>query len=572
MTAPEETQSSPELQPEPEHDSKSEPASNAGAKRSLVGIASIVAIATLLSKVVGLGRQVAIASAFGVGPAVGAYEFASIIPGFFLILLGGINGPFHSAIVSALAKRNKDESGPLIERVSTLVGLVLLGVTLIVVAAAPLMIDLLAPGLQSTAAGLEVREIAIRQLQIMAPMAWFAGMIGIGFGALNAADQYWLPSISPLLSSLAVILGVGALGLTLGSDIMTPQYAMLGGIVLAATTLSGTVLQWLAQVWAQKREGLGNLRLRFGFNDPGVKDVTRVLGPALFASGMLQINVYTDMFFTSYLPNPAASVSALNYANLLVQAPLGILSNMILVPFLPVFSRLRDPQDWPELKERIRQGLVLTAIAMLPVGALIFALAKPIVQVVYERGAFQSDASTIVASVLMAYATGMFVYLGRDVLVRVFYGLGDGTTPFRISMANILLNAVLDFFFVRVFGWGTPGLVLATVGVNVASMGALLWFLNSRLNGLPLLRWLRPLLGLTGASIFSGVMAYFVMLGIQAALPAARFLEGNFFGHFIELAVSGCVGLGIFLAMASRLRLPEFDQFVGRIRSKVLRR
>ncbi|NJR71163.1 MAG: murein biosynthesis integral membrane protein MurJ [Synechococcales cyanobacterium CRU_2_2] len=557
MTVPEESQSSPTT------------TQSQKTGRSLAGIAGIVAIATLLSKVMGLARQVAIASAFGVGPAVGAYEFASIIPGFFLILLGGINGPFHSAIVSALAKRDRQESGPLIERISTLVGLVLLGVTLIVVAAAPLMIDLLAPGLQATAP--EVRAIAIRQLQIMAPMAWFAGMIGIGFGALNAADQYWLPSISPLLSSLAVILGIGALGLTLGPEIMTPQYALLGGIVLAITTLSGTILQWLAQVWAQKREGLGNLRLRFGFDDPGVRDVMRVLGPALFASGMLQINVYTDMFFTSFLPNPAASVSALNYANLLVQAPLGVLSNMILVPFLPVFSRLRDPQDWPELKERIRQGLVLTAIAMLPLGSLIFALAKPIVQVVYERGAFQSDASAIVAPVLMAYSVGMFVYLGRDVLVRVFYGLGDGTTPFRISMVNILVNAVLDFIFVRVFGWGTPGLVLATVGVNVASMVALLWFLNQRLNGLPLQRWLRPLLGLTGASVFAGVTAYVVMLGIESWVSGSRGLAGNFFGYFVEMAVSGSVGLAVFGLMAARLRLPEFDQFVGRIRQVVRR-
>jgi putative peptidoglycan lipid II flippase len=541
------------------------------AVRSLAGIAGIIAIATLLSKVMGLVRQMAIASAFGVGPAVGAYEFASIIPGFFLVLLGGINGPFHSAIVSALAKRNREESGPLIERVSTLVGLILLGMTLIVVAAAPLMIDLLAPGLRETAAGLGVRDIAIRQLQIMAPMAWFAGMIGIGFGALNAADQYWLPSISPLLSSLAVILGVGTLGLTLGKEIVTPEYALLGGIVLAATTLSGTVLQWLAQVWAQKREGLGNLRLRFGFNDPGVRDVTKVLGPALFASGMLQINVYTDMFFTSFLPDPAASVSALNYANLLVQAPLGILSNVILVPFLPVFSRLRDPQDWPELKDRIRQGLVLTAIAMLPLGALIFALAKPIVQVVYERGAFQANASSIVTSVLMAYAVGMFVYLGRDVLVRVFYGLGDGTTPFRISMVSIFLNAFLDFLCVRVFDWGTPGVVLATVGVNVGSMGALLWFLNRRLNGLPLRRWLRPLLGLTGASVVAGVLAYGVMLGITSLLSGLPWFAGNFFGHFVEMAVSGSLGLAVFLGMASKLRLPEFDLFVGQVRSKLAR-
>ncbi len=533
-------------------------------KRSLAGIAGIVAIATLLSKFMGLARQMAIAAAFGVGAAVGAYEFASIIPGFFLILLGGINGPFHSALVSALAKRDKKDAAPLVETVSTLVGIVLLAITIGIIIAAPLLIDLIAPGLGAES---EVRAIAIQQLRIMAPMAWFAGMIGIGFGALNAADMYWLPSISPLLSSLAIIGGIGVLAVTLGGNIVKPEFALIGGIVLAATTMGGTVLQWLIQMLAQRKEGLGKLRLRFNWRDPGVADVTNVLGPALFASGMLQINVYTDMFFTSFLPQPGASVAALNYANLLVQAPLGILSNMILVPFLPVFSRLRDPADWPELKDRIRQGIVLTAIAMLPIGALMMALAGPIVRVAYERGAFSEDASTLVASVLMAYAVGMFVYLSRDVLVRVFYGLGDGNTPFKISMANIGLNALLDFLFIRVFNWGTPGLVLATVGVNVASVGALLWFLNKRLGGLPLWRWGRPISGLLGASLVCGVVAFWLRQGITSLLPFT-----NFVSNFIAMAVPGLIGLGVFALLASQLRLAEFDDVAGRLSRKLLRR
>lgn len=117
------------------------------------------------------------------------------------------------------------------------------------------------------------------------------------------------------------------------------------------------------------------------------------MGPATFSSGMLQINVYTDLFFASYIPQAAA---ALSYAGLLVQTPLGIISNVILVPLLPVFSRLADPSDWTELKVRIRQGLILTALTMLPLSALMVTLAVPIVQVVYERYAFDRSASQVV--------------------------------------------------------------------------------------------------------------------------------------------------------------------------------
>lgn len=534
-------------------------------KRSLAGIAGIVALATLISKVLGLVREQAIAAAFGVTAAKTAYDIAGIIPAFFVVLLGGINGPFHSAMVSVLAKRRKEEVAPLVEAISTIVGALFLVITIVLIFIAPFCIDLLAPGLGRTAQGLEIRAIATQQLQIMAPMVWLAGMIGIGFGTLNAADLYWLPSISPLLSSLAIVVGVAVLGLSLGHEISTPQYALLGGMVLAFGSLAGTILQWLMQFWAQIKAGLGRFRLRFDFRDPGVKDVLNVMAPALFSSGMLQINVVTDLFFTSFLPNAAEAIPSLGYANLLVQTPLGILSNMILVPLLPAFSRLTDPENWGELKRLIRQGLLVTAIAMLPLGGLMIALSKPIVSIVYERGAFKPETTQLVAPVLVAYSIGMFVYLGRDVLVRVFYALGDGNTPFRISIVNIFLNALFDFLLYKPFG--IAGIVLATVSVNVLSVIALLWILNRRLNGLPLLSWSFPIIGLTLGSIGAGVFSWATANFIQQSLGQPSFLS-----HLLQVTIAGAVGLAVFAVFAMQLRLPEVDMFANRIRQRILRR
>lgn len=524
--------------------------------RSLAGIAGIVAVATLISKIFGLVRQQAIAAAFGVGPAVDAYYYAYVIPGFLLILLGGINGPFHSAIVSVLAKRHKSEAAPIVETITTLVGAMLLLVTIVLIVFAGVFIDLVGPGLSS-----QVRAIAILQLQIMAPMAALAGLIGIGFGTLNAADMYWLPSVSPLFSSITVIGGIGLLALKLGNQINAPNYVVLGGMVLAWGTLSGAILQWLVQVVAQWRAGLGTLRLRFNWKQPGVNDVIRVMGPATLSSGMLQINVYTDLFFASGIPQAAA---AMNYAGLLVQTPLGIISNVILVPLLPVFSRLAAPENWPELKMRIRQGLLLTAITMLPLSALMVTLSVPIVKVIYQRGAFKNDASQLVASLLVAYGIGMFVYLGRDVLVRVFYALGDGQTPFRISIFNIFLNALLDYLFVK--RWGAPGLVLATVGVNFSSIIMLLWLLNRKLNGLPWREWGWPMLGLTGGSVIAGLASWGVSWGWQQV-----FSTSNLLLQLLQLSISALVGLGVFTLFAARLNLPEVDIFVSRLRQKFVR-
>ncbi|MGB7442743.1 MAG: murein biosynthesis integral membrane protein MurJ [Coleofasciculaceae cyanobacterium] len=530
--------------------------------RSLAGIAGIVAVATLISKVFGLVRQQAIAAAFGVGPVANAYTYAYIIPGFLLVLLGGINGPFHSALVSVLAKRDKSEAPRLVETVTTLVGCILLLVTVVLVLFAPLFIDVVAPGLIETPEGLQVRAIAIQQLRIMAPMAVMAGFIGIGFGTLSSADHYWLPAVSPLFSSVTVIGGLIILALQLGEQISLPQYAMLGGIVLACGTTAGAVLQWLVQLIAQWRSGLGTLRLRFDWRIPGVKEVMQVMAPATLSSGMLHINVYTDLFFASFIPAAAAS---LTFANLLVNTPLGIISNVILVPLLPVFSRLAAPENWPELKQRIRQGMMLTALTMLPLSALMVTLAMPIVRVIYERQAFDRQASEMVASVLMAYGIGMFVYLGRDVVVRVFYALGDGQTPFRLSVFNIFLNAVLDYFLVQAFA--TPGLVFSTIGVNLTSMVVLLWILNDKLNGLLWQEWIMPFLGLLGSSLVTGLVSWGVSWGFQQVFGTSNFLLG-----LLQLSLAGIAGLAVFALLATRLNLPEVDIFVSRLRQKFSRR
>jgi putative peptidoglycan lipid II flippase len=529
-------------------------------KKSIGSIAGIIAIATLVSKVFGLARQVVLAAVFGVGTAYGAYQYASIIPSFFLILLGGINGPFHSAMVSVLSKKDKSEAAPTMEAVSSIIGAALVVVSIGMFVLAPHLITLVAPGLVNRP---EVRDMAIQQLRIMSPVAWFAGMIGLGFGALNAADSYWLPAVSPLLSSITMVIAVGALALVYGGNLARPEYATIGGIVLAGAFVLGTILQWGAQVVAQRQQGLGSVKFRWDPSQPAVQEVMKVMGPALFASGMLQINVYTDMFFTSFLPNPEAAVSALDFANLLVQTPLGILSNMILVPFLPVFSRLTDPSNWDELKGRIRQGVLITAVAMLPLAGLMMALAKPIVRLVYERGVFDPNASALVASVLAAYAFGMFVYLGRDVLVRVFYALGDSTTPFKISVVNIFLNALFDYLLVGRFG--VPGVVLATVSVNVISVCALTYFLDRRLNGVKWQGWFFPIVGLGGASMLAGSLSWWLWTQVVQWVPGE-----NFFTFAVQLAIPGLVGLAIFVAIALQLRIPEvqlfLDKFIQRFR------
>ena len=521
---------------------------------SVGSIAKIVAIATLVSKLFGFVREIVVAAAFGIGSVKNAYAYAYTIPGFLFVLIGGINGPFHSALVSVLAKKDKSEAPAIVETVSTLVSILLLLIAIIIVIFAGNLIGLLGPELTP-----EVKRIATLQLQIMAPLALLAGLIGIGFGTLNAADSYLLPSISPLFSSLVITVGVGSVLWQIGEKLNTPQYFQIGAIVLAGATLGGGILQWLAQLIVQWRSGMGTLKLRFNLNTPGVMDVFKIMIPATLASGMLYVNLNVDQFFVSGIAGAAA---ALQNATFVFITPLGIISNVILVPFYPIFSSLAAPENWQELKVRIRQGLFLGALTMLPFTAIFMSLALPIIKLAFERGQFSAENAEFVASLLVVYGFGMFFYMGRDVLIRVFYALGDGNTPFKISIINIFLNAILDYFLIEAFG--APGLIMATVGVNITSMTVFIWILHRRLNGFSLLQWGKDILGLFIASAVAGVASYGISQGWEKAIG-----NNNLLLLLIELSVSSGVATIIFGLIAVQLKLPELNILTSRIRQKL---
>ena len=171
--------------------------------KSIKEIAFVVSLGTLLSKFGGMARQLVIAGAFGISAAYDAYNYAYIIPGFFLVLLGGINGPLHNSMVTLLADKNKIESRLFISSINNILSVILLIISLFIFFSSNFLINLVGPSLTP-----EIKEIASYQLKIMSPIIFLSGLIGLGFGSLNAKKEFLIPSISPLISSLIIIISI----------------------------------------------------------------------------------------------------------------------------------------------------------------------------------------------------------------------------------------------------------------------------------------------------------------------------------------------------------------------------
>jgi len=566
--------------PEPEDRGAPPPVERPGTTGKLLHVAGVVGTASAAAKMIGMVREMAIASCFGIGAAVDAFSFAFILPGFFAALLGGINGPFHSAVASAMMRtRDRKEKAEIVEKVASISFLALGAISLLTCALAEPLIDLAAPGLVlSGGQGLITRQVAILQLRIMAPSAIFAGMTGIYFGALAASGSFVLPAISPAFSSLSVLACVVAYAASKSQNVFA------GGAALAVGILAGSMVQWVVQASLIARRKIGNpLRLRIYDvrHDPVIMEVLAVLAPAVVASGMLQIATYTDLYFASFLPHAAAS---LGYANLLVMAPLGIVSSSLLVPILPMFAGLVGQEDWEGLAQQLKTALVISVAATLALASVLIPLAEPIVRWVFERKAFDASASAMVIPLLVCYSVGAPLYLVRDVLVRAFYALGSGNTPFVISGAAISANVVLDWLLTKHYHLGAPGLVVATVTCNGASAVCLYRLLAKKVQEVNDVNLARPLVVLLLVAIASSTLTYFfhdllrpclsrLALSLMGALSGGRMpsLTICWMADGASICAAVLVGFLSFLGLARQLGIEEAHLLVRTLGQKAQR-
>ena len=421
---------------------------------------------TSISKLIGLARQILIAAAFGVGITYDAFNYAYIIPGFFAVIIGGINGPLHNAIVAVLTPLNNKKAGSILFSVSLKLMLILSIVGLIIYANANYLIGIIGPDLN-----IETKLLAIRHLRILCPCIPLSAFVGLSFGALNAKNRFLIPSLSPAIISITTIIFILLDWLfTLNNNL---SIGLNKRDLLALATLTGTFFQCSIQFIETRRINLlkPNLEL-FKFKKLEVR-IFKLIIPTTLSSGVGQINVLVDMFFVSGFQGAA---SALAYGNFLIQAPLGILSNSLILPLLPKLSQLVSKNGHKEFINSLVLGIESCFLTTFFLSGMFILFNEQIIEIIFQRGAFNYEAAILVKKVIIAYAIGIPFYLFRDLIVRAYYILEKTKLPFQLSFAGIILNVFFDWILIGgpinnslklfSFNYGVIGIVISSGIVN----------------------------------------------------------------------------------------------------------
>ncbi len=507
-----------------------------------------LSLGTMLSRVLGVGRDMARAYLFGTGIAADAFTVAFRLPNMLRALFaeGALSAAFVPVLTEAMERGEEGEWKRFVLNCASLLALTLMLVSLLGILVAPHLIPLIVPGFADVPGKI---ELTVTLTQWLFPYIFFIGMATLAMGTLNALRHFTAPALSAAVLNLCMICAILFLCPKLGE---APQKQVIG---LAWGVMVGGALQLAIQVPPLLRHRIV-AAFRVSLRDPRVRRVGALMIPGFLGMAVAEINAFVDTFLASILPS--GSVSALEYGHRVMQLPLGVFAVALGTAVLPTLSRFAVRDEDGSLEETFRQALRLVLFILVPVTAFFLVVHRPLLTLLFERGAFAGGHSLdLVSRAFIFYTLGLCAYGSAKVIVPVFYARQNTRTPARTAAIAMVANIVLNIILMQWLQLG--GLALATA-------------LSSVLNVTLLLRGMRRQYGLTlgrdvlvsagRAALAAAAAALAAWLGLTGAahLP----LGAGVLNPLITLAIAALLGVGAYVGVAHLLRSPEL-QFVLRL-------
>jgi putative peptidoglycan lipid II flippase len=408
---------------------------------------------TLISRVLGLVRDVVVASIMGAGAGADVFFLANKIPNFLRRLFA--EGAFAQAFIPVLTevKQNGSEHDLklFIAKVAGTLGVIVTLVTVVGVIASPVIIALFGTGwfidyLDGNPDG-EKYELASSMLKITFPYLMFISLTGLSGAVLNTLNKFAVSAFTPVLLNVGII----SCAIFLSPQFEQPAYALAWGVFI------GGLLQLLFQLPFLYRAGV-LVKPQWGWHDPAVVKVRTLMIPALFGVSVGQLNLLFDTLIASFLGTGA--ISWLYYSDRLLEFPLGLFGIAIATVILPTLSRNHSSDDTQAFAKNMDWGVRMVCILGIPAAAGLVLLAEPLLLVIFYRGEFSLDDAAKASFSLMAYGTGLLSFMLVKVLAPGFFSRQDTKTPVKIGIACMIANMVFNIIFVIPYDY--VGLAIAT--------------------------------------------------------------------------------------------------------------
>ncbi len=400
-----------------------------------------VGSATMASRVLGFVREALIAAFLGAGPVADAFYAAFRFPNLFrrLFAEGAFNTAFVPLFSSELETGDKKSAREFAEQVLACLLAILLSLTALAMIFMPFLVStIIAP---KFAVDPEKFELTVLLTRIMFPFLAAMSIVAMFSGIMNSFRKYFVAALAPVIMNI-VFIGVLVASNQLGFADRDLGIAMAWGV-----TISG-ILQIGLLTYAIVKEGFP-ISLRFPKFTKPVMRLMKLAFPTAIAAGIAQVNLLVGQIIAS---GQEGAISIMNYADRLMQLPLGIIAVSIGVVLLPELSRSLSAKDDAEANALQNRSMEFGLGLMIPAAIGLYLMAVPLIALVYERGAFTRELTEITAQVLSAFAIGLPAVVLTKIFQPSYYARKDMSTPMWFAGINAAVNIILALYLFPTYG------------------------------------------------------------------------------------------------------------------------
>lgn len=474
--------------------------------------AGLMLVAVLASRLLGLVREMLIARQFGSTGVVSAYYAAFNLPDLLYFFLS--SGALSSAFIPEFTKRfetgKKKEAWEVFSIIACFMGLVLtVAVVVFWIYAKPLVSILAVPGFVTRYPELVPLTVLLTRIILPCQLFFFIG--GLMSATLESRQKFSARAAGPVIYNLGIIFGAVVLakwfhiaGLALGTLIG----AFIGNVVYA--------------YYCMRKEGYSfypSLNLRH----PGVVRVAKLALPVIFGLGLPQIDVIINRWFASFVS--ASAPADMNFANRLMQVPLGIFAQAAGTAILPMLAAYAAKNAINDMRSGVSYGLRGIMVESLPATAFMIVMADPLVRAIYMSGEFSPSSVAPVAILLIWYSVGIFAWAGQRIVAPGFFAMQDTITPVAIGTVSTAIFIPLNMILMKAMG--APGIALATtIGISIHFLG-MTWCLRRRLHGLEGGAVVRTVALATLAAVVMGIACFGVRMGMSRVVGSWQLQDGD---------------------------------------------
>jgi putative peptidoglycan lipid II flippase len=432
-------------------------------KRTLALGASLLLVLNIVSRVTGFVREMVIAKAFGATAIADAYIVATTIPtSIYQIGAYALVAVMVPVFLEYEGQGQVDEAWKISNIVLNTLSAIMIAVVGLGWLFAPWIVSVFAPGFSA-----ETYNLAVHLTRIIMPASLFMTLGALCTGYLNSRNKFAVAAFAPVLNNIFIILS---------ALIFSERSGVFG---LAMGTLAGAFMFFVIQIPALFKQGF-RYKMEIGFVHPGVRKAFGLMGPVTIGCAINQLYLIIDKVLASGLAE--GSISALTYANKVMQLPLNIFVMAVSSAFFPTMSRLAAVNDQKGLAAVLNQGLKIVTIVMIPAAVGLIILRQSIVKVLFERGAFDAMATQMTSVALMFFSIGIVGQAINIMLTRGFFSLHDTKTPVLFTALAAVVNIILSLILRKYLAHG--GLALSnSISATTTSLFMFI-FLSKRIKGI----------------------------------------------------------------------------------------